>query len=271
LNIDATLEALQGKRIGLVACRAIETVITSALKQAQASFAVVHANSVDPSASELDRFDALILGVGDDAAGSGWLRPEILRNHTRPLLLAGAPETVYWCETLQSHADDVILTPFSRLELLFRLHRITGGKCEVRKSVVRSGKPVVLIADDDRDITIYLGCVLKSLNAEIHFAGDGRSALAAARQLLPDLLLLDIGLPILNGLDVLRLLRNDPGTRDLATVLLTASSDPSHVKDSADLGVLEYILKPFGRVDLTRKLTAHLAIKSPLPDPRAAN
>jgi DNA-binding response OmpR family regulator len=268
LNKDALSESLQGKRIGLVACKAIEASITSALKQAQTQFTIIQADAVDLGAAELDRFDALILGVDDNAAESGWLRPEVLRNHTRPLLLAGPPEAVYCREALQSHADDVILSPFSARELLFRLHRITGGRCASRQTVVRSGKPIVLAADDDRNITIYLGCVLKNLDVEMHFVSDGGAALAAARQLLPDLLLLDIGMPIMNGLEVLRRLRNDPATRDLATVLLTASSDPSHVSDGADLGVLDYILKPFGHIDLARKLKALIRINSPLPQAR---
>src|ERR1700679_3352102 len=120
---------MQGKRIGLVACTAIEDAITSALKQAQASFTVIQGETVDPGASELDRFDALILGVDGNASERGCVRPGILRNHTRPLLLAGPPEAIYCREALQSHAYDVILSPFSAPELLFRLHRITGGKC----------------------------------------------------------------------------------------------------------------------------------------------
>jgi DNA-binding response OmpR family regulator len=266
LNKDALSQTLQGKRIGLVASKAMEDAITSALKEVQAPFTMIPVDAADPGASELDRFDALILGVGDNATESGWLRPEMLRNHTRPLLLAGPPETVYCRQALQSHADDVILTPFSGRELLFRLHRITGGKCASRETVVRSGKPIVLAADDDRNITIYLGCVLKNLDVKVHFVSDGRAALAAARHLLPDLLLLDIGMPIMNGLDVLRRLRNDPATRGLATVLLTASSDPSHVTAGAELGVLDYILKPFGHIDLARKLKALIRINSPLPD-----
>lgn len=264
MNTDALSESMQGKRIGLASCTAMEAAITGALKQAQASFTIIQPGAVRSSASELDRFDALILGVGGDAAESGWLRPEILRNHTRPLLLAGPPEAIYCREALQSHADDVILSPFSAPELLFRLHRMTGGKRASSEPVVRSGKPIVLAVDDDRNIIVYLGCVLKNLDVEMHFASDGRAALAAARQLLPDLLLLDIGLPGMNGLEVLRRLRRDPGTRDLATVLLTASSDPSHVSDGADLGVLDYILKPFGHIDLARKLKALMRIKSPL-------
>lgn len=249
----------------MVGCSAIEGAITLALKQARATFAVIQANAVDPGSAELDRFDALMLGVVEEETESGWLRPQILRNHTRPLLLAGTPEAVYRRETLQGLADDVILSPFSTSELLFRLHRITGGRGSSRNTVVRSGKPIVLVADDDLNMTNYLECVLKNFDVEVHFVSDGQAALSAARQLLPNLILLDIELPIINGMHVLRCLRNDPGTRDLATVLLTASSEPAHVRDGADLGVLDYVLKPFGHIQLTRKLKALLRIATPLP------
>jgi CheY-like chemotaxis protein len=69
----------------------------------------------------------------------------------------------------------------------------------------------------------------------------------------------------MDGLEVLRCLRSDPGTRDLPAVLLTASSDPAHVRYGADLNVLDYVLKPFGHINLARKLKAILRIPPPLP------
>lgn len=265
MNQDEFPESLSGKRIGLAACAEIEADIGSALHRAQTSFAVIDVNSVDPGDPELNRFDALVLGVGNESSESVWLEPEALRNNIRPLLLAGAPEEIYCRETLQSMANEVILSPFSTGELIFRLHRIVGGKSALRVTVTRKAKPIVLVVDDDLNITNYLGCVLKNLEVEMYTVSDGQAALAAARLLLPDLILLDIGLPIMNGLDVLGRLRNDPGTRNLAAVLLTASSDPADVQEGANLGVLDYILKPFGHNSLTRKLKALLRITSSLP------
>jgi DNA-binding response OmpR family regulator len=120
-----------------------------------------------------------------------------------------------------------------------------------------------LVADDDPDIVTFLKCVLQRFDVDAHFVSDGLAALAAARQLLPELLLLDIGLPIMNGIDVLRCLRNDPGTSSLVTLLLTASADSSHVKSGADLGAVDYVLKPCGYFDLIRKLKPLLRNQSP--------
>ena len=257
-------ESLRGKRIGLVDCESLGADFTTALSQAHTSFANIAANSIDPGAPELNRFDALVLGVADGAAESAWLQPEAARKHVRPLLLAGTPEAIYCRETLQGIADDVILRPFSSFEFLFRLHRITRGKSVFAETAMPTGRPIVLVVDDDLNVTNYLACMLKSLDVESYFVSDGQTALAAARQLLPDLMLLDIALPIMSGLEVLARLRDDPGTRNLATVLLTSSSDLSDVEKGASLGVLDYILKPFGHISLTRKLKAFLRIATPL-------
>lgn len=257
-------ESLRGKRIGLIDCASIGADFATALTQAHTSFATIAAKDVDPGAPDLDRFDALVLGVADGGPESAWLQPEMARKHVRPLLLAGTPEAIYCRETLQGLADDVILYPFSNFELLFRLHRITGGKPVLPESLTPTGKPIVLVVEDDINISNYLSCMLKSLDVESYFVRDGQTGLAAARQLLPDLILLDIGLPIMNGLEVLSHLRDDPGTRNLAAVLLTSSSNPSDVRKGANLGVSDYILKPFGHITLTRKLKTLLRIASPL-------
>jgi CheY-like chemotaxis protein len=123
---------------------------------------------------------------------------------------------------------------------------------------MESVKPCVLVADDDPDIIVYLKSVFWAFDVETHFVTDGRAALASARRLLPDLLLLDVGMPVMNGIDVLRSLRRYPSTSALATVLLTGSADQSHIEACACLGAVDYILKPFGHIDITRKVKALL-------------
>jgi CheY-like chemotaxis protein len=230
----------------------------SALERAGACFAHIAPGLVRPGAPELERYDALMLHMADDAAEINWFRPETLRQNTRPLLLAGSPDSVQRRVYLQAHVDDVAFPPFSAAELVLRLYRLTAAMGERRRGVGRSVRPCVLAADDDPDIVVYLKRVFRNLGVDAHFVSDGGAALSAARRLLPDLLMLDVGMPVLGGIDVLRLLRRDPGTRSLMTVLLTGSSDPLHVKVCAELGAVDYILKPFAHVDLTRKVRALL-------------
>jgi DNA-binding response OmpR family regulator len=241
-------------RVGVVACAALNVALTVPLRQIQASYTRIDADTTGPGDRELERYHALILQVGDGGDGSKWFRPEILQTNTCPLLLAGEPDAIYYRASLQVHADDVIFAPFAANELIVRLSRLMSGTSPGRHAFARPARPCVLVADDDRDIVTYLDCVLQTFDVDVHFASNGVAALAAARRLLPDLVLLDIGMPILSGLDVLRCLKNDPGTCDIPTLLLTASSDPLDVAKGAEFGAADYILKPFGHIALIRKL-----------------
>ena len=248
-------------RVGLVACAALDVALTDPLHQIQASFARIDATTIGPGDRELEHYHALILQVEDGCAGSNWFRPEILRTNTRPLLLAGEPDAIFCRASLQVQADDIIFAPFAASELIVRLSRLMSGTPGGRHAFAQSARRCVLVADDDRDIVTYLGSVLQTFDVDVHFAGNGVAALAAARRLLPDLVLLDIGMPVLSGLEVLRCLKEDPGTRHIPTLMLTASSDPLDVAKGAQFGAADYILKPFGYIALIQKL------KIFLPDP----
>jgi CheY-like chemotaxis protein len=252
------VSALSELRIGLVACAGIEAALTASLRQVQASFAHIDANVASPGDAEMERYHALILHVGEGPNESSWFQPKRLRTNSRPLLLAAEPAAIYSRESLWDHADDIIFAPYLPNELIFRLSRLIGGASEARPAAVAPAKPCVVVADDDPGIIVLLRRALEHLDVDAHFVGDGLAALAAARRLLPDLLLLDIGLPLMNGIDVLRRLRNDPGTCTLVTLLLTASADTLHVTQGVDLGAADYILKPFGYFDLIRKLKPFL-------------
>jgi len=241
-------------RVGLVACAALDVALTDPLHQIQASFARIDATTIGPGDRELEHYHALILQVEDGCAGSNWFRPEILRTNTRPLLLAGEPDAIFCRASLQVHADDIIFAPFAANELIVRLSRLMSGIPYGRHAFARSTRRCVLVADDDRDIVTYLDCVLQTFDVDVHYASNGVAALAAARRLLPDLVLLDIGMPVLSGMEVLRCLKDDPGTHDIPTLLLTASSDPVDVAKGAEFGAEDYILKPFGHMALVRKL-----------------
>jgi CheY-like chemotaxis protein len=260
---SAPKDSLRGKRIGLLACtKTMYTDFSEALTRVHASSAPIQAEVVPPGAPELDRYDALVLHVSDDNAGLDWFRAEVLRRNTRPLLLAGATEAVCGPTSWQSYVDDVILPPFSTPELLFRLHRLIVGASERRRNAEPRSKPCVLVADDDPAIILFVKFALLNFDVDAHFVRDGKAALDSARRLHPDLLLLDVGMPIMSGIEVLRSLRKFPGTSSLVTVMLTGSSDSSDVKNGFQLGAVDYILKPCKQVDLTRKLTELLNLNT---------
>jgi DNA-binding response OmpR family regulator len=263
--ISAALQLLKHKRIGLVGCGPLVADLSAALEESGASFAHIDPDAITPGAQELERYHALILRVDDGApdgtidksadkpeseivsrtAVSPWLRPELLRANTRPLLLAGESSEIYLRASLRNHADDILFVPFPPSELIFRLNRLTASTGEVRRGAARSARPCLLVADDDPDIIMYLKTLFRNADVDAHYVSDGGAALDCARRLLPDLLLLDLKMPVMNGIDVLRHLRNDPGTRDIVTVLLTGSSSEEDVTSGVALGAAEYIVKPF--------------------------
>lgn len=104
-------------------------------------------------------------------------------------------------------------------------------------------KPVILLAEDD---TFLSGMYVTKLTMEhytVELATDGAAALDKARELHPDLLLLDVLMPKMNGFDVLRQLKADPATASIPVILLTNLGQKSDVQEGLDLGAADYLIK----------------------------
>jgi CheY-like chemotaxis protein len=105
-------------------------------------------------------------------------------------------------------------------------------------------KPVILVVDDSKPMVEIIREYLKDDNYEIITAFDGDEAIKAAHQHHPDLILLDISMPKMNGYQVTEELKADAQTRDIPIVLLTALSSTANVVRGFELGVADYITKP---------------------------
>jgi DNA-binding response OmpR family regulator len=199
---------------------------------------------------DLDRCDALLVGVEEEQV------PQVLElvSVRKPWLLIGPEACVRRNGILNLRADDVVFAPFAPNELLFRLCRVLQRRMVVHLEPGDSHKSMVLIAEDDPSMAALLKSVLSVHNLDCHVVTNGRDALSATRQLMPDLVVLDIDMPILNGLDVLRMLREDPGTKCIKVILLTASEELDHVRRGASLHADDYICKPFGHLMLTSRI-----------------
>ncbi|HZA19473.1 MAG TPA: response regulator [Actinomycetota bacterium] len=112
----------------------------------------------------------------------------------------------------------------------------------------------LLIADDEPGIRRLMRVTLQSDRYEIVEAADGEEALAQARQHRPDLILLDVMMPKRSGLDVCRILKDDPATADIAIIMLTARAQDSDIKEGEDAGSDGYFMKPFSPVALMRRV-----------------
>jgi DNA-binding response OmpR family regulator len=118
-----------------------------------------------------------------------------------------------------------------------------------------NGRSLVLIADDDADILLLVRAVLERSGHEVVGASDGAEALASVRARKPDLVVLDIAMPEVDGLEVLRRLRADPTTSELPVVLLSARAQEADVVRGFAIGASAYLKKPFS----PRELSEHVA------------
>lgn len=101
----------------------------------------------------------------------------------------------------------------------------------------------ILLAEDDHFLRRACEVALRRRGFTVQVAVEGEQALALARTEHPDLLLLDLLMPKLSGLDVLRALKADRTTRDIKVIILSNSSRELERRDAAELGVLDYLIK----------------------------
>ena len=117
----------------------------------------------------------------------------------------------------------------------------------------------VLVADDDEDILQLVSFRLERAGYTVVTAADGQQALAAARQHQPDLAVLDVMMPGLNGYEVTRQLRADPATAAIPVILLTARVQEADVSRGFEAGADDYLRKPFSPQELRSRVQAILA------------
>ena len=116
----------------------------------------------------------------------------------------------------------------------------------------------ILVVDDEKLIQRMTRFILERSQYEVHVAGDGKEALRLARELRPDLILLDIQLPHMDGFDVLSTLRQGAEMRRIPVVLMSSLADAGDRTHGLQLGASEYLTKPFEAADLLACVSRHL-------------
>src|SRR5712671_584534 len=115
--------------------------------------------------------------------------------------------------------------------------------------------PTVLVVDDEHQIATIARDYLTRAGFSVTVAGDGATGLALARQKRPDLVVLDLGLPKLDGLDVARALRRES---DVPIIMLTARVDETDRLRGFEVGADDYITKPFSPRELVARVASVL-------------
>jgi two-component system phosphate regulon response regulator PhoB len=117
----------------------------------------------------------------------------------------------------------------------------------------------ILVADDDMDIRDLVAFKLEQAGYDVVAVDNGLAALTEATQNPPDLVVLDVMMPGMSGIDVCRQLRQDAGTKALPIILLTARAQEGDVEVGFGAGADDYIVKPFSPRELVSRVEAVLA------------
>ncbi len=112
-----------------------------------------------------------------------------------------------------------------------------------------------LVVDDSRVIRKVARRILEELGFEIAEASDGMEAIAWCRTAMPEAILLDWNMPVMDGITFLRELRKEPDGHEPVVVFCTVENDMEHIVTALDAGADEYIMKPFDGDILEAKLT----------------
>ncbi|MBN1439753.1 MAG: response regulator [Anaerolineales bacterium] len=140
-------------------------------------------------------------------------------------------------------------------------HVFLHGETELSADPARNDPPRkvwILIVDDDPDTRRLLQLILARAGYEVASAADGRQALQALSDSVPDLLLSDVMMPDLDGFALLKRVRSNPATQTLPVILLTAKTTINDAAEGLGLGADDYLTKPFQKNDLLARVRAKL-------------
>lgn len=112
----------------------------------------------------------------------------------------------------------------------------------------------ILVADDDPDLVVLVARRLAKAGYDVITASDGAAALELAQRSLPHLAVLDVMMPNLTGIEVMRELRAQPATRNIPVILLSAGFPGQSLTDGSVSGADDYISKPFGPRELPERV-----------------
>jgi len=112
----------------------------------------------------------------------------------------------------------------------------------------------ILVVEDETDIRELLVDILGDAGYDVVVASDGGAALAVVTQEQPDIILLDVMMPVIDGLQVLRVLKGDPATCATPVIMVSAKSQEQEVREAKDAGAWDYLVKPWESGDVEAKV-----------------
>lgn len=122
-------------------------------------------------------------------------------------------------------------------------------------------KPLILVIDDLESNLQVAGNILVEAGYEISLSIDGRKGLEIAKRTIPDLILLDLVMPNIDGFEVCRQLKSQPETTEIPVIFLTSMKNTDNVIKGFELGAVDYIIKPANKQETLARVKTHLDLK----------
>lgn len=199
----------------------------------------------------------------------GAVKPEVFRTAATskvPLLIVGPGEALL-AGSLGAYVGpgEILAEPWPDAELLLRLFRLLAqGRPEMPKVEPRA-QPLVLIADDDFASNALVETTLRTHGIACRSVTDGLRALRLARQIRPDLLVLDVQMPGMSGFEVLEAIRQDFLLERTPVALLTSCVEEGEVSRGSELRADDYVAKPVGPTALFNRIRRLLSASVCVP------
>jgi DNA-binding response OmpR family regulator len=254
------VEALSGKHVALVGMPSNEAQRFAVTLQQVGAVPFVFGHSESPSSGPIKSCQIVVVHVPPGAPASPWLDPSSpATGHS--VVLVGAREDLFALDIrIQSQARELMLDSWQPEEALIRLSRVisapraTGapGTANYTSAPNPPGRARVLIADDDPTMLLLVRAALKNFGMECETASNGNSAMEMIRKDLPHAAVLDVNMPGMDGYEVLAAIRSEG--LQVRVILLTARQQESDIIRGFTLGADDYVVKPFGPMELVARL-----------------
>jgi len=252
-------ESLAGRRFALMGFElAASDSIRAALETVRGIGHVVGGAPSIPGLHSFSAFDACFVNASAAGIGEQPAPIEMIAHSRKPAVIVGSfEELVKRFGAVAALNREFILRPFTPEDLLLRAYRVLRfvEQAEVATgSSGRNGGRRVVVADDDATSIVMISAILKHFHYECEIAHDGEEAVYMARKNRPDLMLLDVSMPYMNGFEALTALRSGLLTKGTPIILVSAHRDEAEVVKGFSLGADDYVTKPFNSGELMARI-----------------
>jgi two-component system, cell cycle response regulator DivK len=256
---------LASKRIGLIGFNEQESIrVRATFNHVSAVVRDLGALSTGLGLEALQTHDLIVLNACTEEGVRSWdsiLAQPVLQQNI--LVIASRSALLDPKLGLLDRAVDFVLEPWDSEELLCRAQKVICHKSALpQRQAEQRTKPAVLIADDDPLIHSLLTPMLNKLGIDCYAAKNGGETVELVSKLSPDLLILDVVMPVMNGLAVLREIRKTQQNSSIRILMLSARQQRSDISMALAFGANDYAVKPFDPEDIVLRVTRLLPQRS---------